>query len=61
MRDRSLRSFLIVLAGLLAASTSAGAQSAPSDSLRLARLSALGRLWGTIKYFHPAYLSKEVN
>lgn len=61
MRTRLLRCLLIVTACLLAASVSAGAQAAPSDSLRLARLSAFGRLWGTIKYFHPAFLSKDVS
>jgi C-terminal processing protease CtpA/Prc len=31
-----------------------------SDSLRIARLTALGRLWGVVKYFHPAFLEREV-
>src|SRR5262245_10432486 len=31
-----------------------------TDSLRLARLSALGRLFGVVKYFHPAFLEREV-
>lgn len=32
---------------------SAGQARAP-DSVRIARLSAVGRLWGLVKYFHPA-------
>lgn len=30
------------------------AQSAVSDSVRIARLSAVGRLWGVVRYFHPS-------
>jgi C-terminal processing protease CtpA/Prc len=33
---------------------------AQSDSLRIARLSALGRLFGVVKYFHPAFLERAV-
>ena len=33
---------------------------AQSDSLRVARLSALGRLFGVVKYFHPAFLERDV-
>ncbi len=33
---------------------SSPAQSAGPDSIRIARLSSLGRLWGIVKYFHPA-------
>lgn len=33
---------------------------AQSDSLRIARLSALGRLFGVVKYFHPAFLERDV-
>ena len=36
------------------------AQSATTDSLRIARLSAVGRLWGVVKYFHPAFLHRDV-
>jgi C-terminal processing protease CtpA/Prc len=31
-----------------------------TDSLRIARLAALGRLWGVVKYFHPAFLERQV-
>jgi C-terminal processing protease CtpA/Prc len=37
----------------------AAAQSA--DSVRLERLAALGRLWGVVKYFHPALLTRAVD
>ena len=30
------------------------------DSTAIARLTALGRLWGVVKYFHPAFLDHDV-
>ena len=42
----------LLLASALARSSPA--QSAGPDSIRIARLSSLGRLWGIVKYFHPA-------
>jgi C-terminal processing protease CtpA/Prc len=33
---------------------------AQNDSLRSARLTALGRLFGVVKYFHPAFLERDV-
>jgi hypothetical protein len=33
--------------------TALGAQAAATDSARIERLAALGRLWVSIKYFHP--------
>jgi C-terminal processing protease CtpA/Prc len=36
-------------------------QSERLDTLGLARLVALGRLWGAVKYFHPALLSRPIN
>ncbi|HEY8174515.1 MAG TPA: S41 family peptidase [Gemmatimonadaceae bacterium] len=33
---------------------------AQNDSLRIARLTALGRLFGVVKYFHPAFLERDV-
>jgi len=33
---------------------------AQSDSLRSARLTALGRLFGVVKYFHAAFLERDV-
>jgi len=33
---------------------------AQSDSLRITRLCALGRLFGVVKYFHPAFLARDV-
>jgi hypothetical protein len=32
----------------------------PVDSTAIARLTALGRLWGVVKYFHPAFLDHDV-
>lgn len=32
----------------------------PVDSVSLARLVAVGRLWGAVKYFHPAFLHRRV-
>ena len=31
------------------------------DSVRIERLAALGKLWGTIKYFHPYLAYKTIN
>jgi C-terminal processing protease CtpA/Prc len=40
----------------------ATAQTSPAtDSVRIARLAALGRVWGAIKYFHPALVSKPID
>jgi C-terminal processing protease CtpA/Prc len=36
------------------------AQSPIADSLSVQRLGALGRLWGVVKYFHPAFLARDV-
>lgn len=54
---RATRRFLVaaLVAGLAAAPL-----RAQSDSLRLTRLSALGRLFGVVKYFHPAFLERDV-
>jgi C-terminal processing protease CtpA/Prc len=46
---------VIVLAGLFVAPL-----RAQGDSLRIARLTALGRLFGVVKYFHPAFLERDV-
>src|SRR5512143_2476596 len=55
----------IVVATLFAWSLSAfraaNAQSAPPDSVRVARLASLGRLWGAVKYFHPALVTRPVD
>ena len=40
---------------------SAGLQAQTNgDSVRTARLAALGRLWGVVKYFHPAFVERQV-
>lgn len=39
----------------------ARAQAPAPDSVTIQRLAALGRLWGVVKYFHPAFLSGAVN
>jgi hypothetical protein len=49
------------LVASLAFRASVAAQSPTPDSVRVARLAALGRLWGAVKYFHPAFLSRAVN
>jgi hypothetical protein len=35
--------------------------SASSDSLRVARLVALGKLWGAVDYFHPALAYRAID
>jgi hypothetical protein len=54
---RASRRFFVV--SLLAALVP-GSLCAQNDSLRLARLSALGRLFGVVKYFHPAFLDRDI-
>jgi len=36
------------------------AQARPDDSLAVDRLATLGRLFGAVKYFHPAFLERNV-
>lgn len=52
-------SWRIFVALAFAAST-ARAQAVRDDSLRIQRLTAIGRLWGVVKYFHPAFLTRDV-
>jgi C-terminal processing protease CtpA/Prc len=58
----SIRSSRPLAAALLALSlaTGVGAQSS-ADSVRAARLAALGRLWGAVKYFHPAVAAGRID
>jgi C-terminal processing protease CtpA/Prc len=37
------------------------AQQTPADSVRYDRLAALGRLWASVKYFHPALASQRID
>jgi hypothetical protein len=39
----------------------AAAQQLATDSLRFDRLAALGRLWATVKYFHPALADRPID
>jgi len=58
MRRRVLRVLALSLfASLIPTSTQS---QAITDSARLARLVALGRLWGVVKYFHPAFNERRV-
>ncbi len=61
MKPRAEHARRAWMIALVVASNPAGAQRAPSDSIRLARLSALGQVWGTVKYFHPGFLSRSIN
>jgi C-terminal processing protease CtpA/Prc len=51
------RYVIVVLAAVIAANAEAQGNS---DSTTVARLAALGRLWGVVKYFHPAFLERDV-
>jgi len=51
---------LTLLALCLVSATPVRAQAPAPDSVSLQRLAALGRLWGVVKYFHPAFLSRAV-
>jgi C-terminal processing protease CtpA/Prc len=57
------RAFVVatLLACSLVAFRAADAQSSPPDSVRVARLASLGRVWGAVKYFHPALVSRPVD
>lgn len=45
---------------LFAVLAPAALQAQNGESLTTARLAALGRLWGVVKYFHPAFLERDV-
>jgi C-terminal processing protease CtpA/Prc len=60
IRNSLPRRWLCVLAVLLIPA-GAGAQAQPTDSQRLARLNALGRVWGSVKYFHPVFMSQDID
>ena len=45
----------------LAAFRAVDAQSSPPDSVRIAHLASLGRVWGAVKYFHPALVTGPVD
>ena len=38
-----------------------GTSSAPSEDIRIARLSGLAKVWGTVKYFHPYLAYREID
>ena len=53
-RSQIFRLGLLLALGLVPGQRAAlRAQTAASDSARLERLAALGRLWVSINYFHP--------
>ena len=52
---------LLVPLMLPAATLAQSTPNAQSDSVRVARLAALGRLWGAVKFFHPALASGGVD
>ena len=49
-----------MLVALVLTAGTAQAQSLREDSVRVQRLAAVGRLWGVVKYFHPAFLTRDV-
>jgi C-terminal processing protease CtpA/Prc len=60
---RRLAFVLILIGCLLIASDfreRASAQNA-NEKLRIERLSALGRLWGAVKFFHPYTVSRDID
>jgi C-terminal processing protease CtpA/Prc len=52
---------LTVLLVCLGLAPNLRAQSVALDSLQTARLATLGRVWGVVKYFHPAILSRPID
>ena len=61
MRSSIPRSGAWALLLLVALAVPAAAQSPSPDSQHVQRLAALGRLWGVVKYFHPAFLSRAID
>src|SRR5579862_2237390 len=61
MRRRIRSGAGLILAATIGFAAALRAQAPAPDSLRIARLAALGRLWGTVKYFHPVFLYRAVN
>ena len=49
-----------IVTALIFVAGTARAQALRDDSLRVQRLAAIGRLWGVVKYFHPAFLARDV-
>jgi len=47
--------------GLLAVASPRLPAQAPTDSGGVERLAALGKLWGVVKFFQPAFLERAVN
>ncbi len=52
---------LVVLSLLCGYMLQCPAGTPPPDSIRVARLAALGRLWATVKVFHPYLLSRRID
>jgi C-terminal processing protease CtpA/Prc len=55
---RCLAAALLVVAG--ATTSTLEAQNRGDDSVVVARLATLGRIFGAVKYFHPAFLERDV-
>ena len=53
--------YSVFLLALLTAPSSARAQQTAPNSVRFDRLAAFGRLWATVKYFHPALAHRRVD
>jgi hypothetical protein len=60
-----LRSVLasVLAAGVFACATTESSVAAPlnGDNVRIERLAGLGRLWGTIKFFHPYLAYRDID
>jgi C-terminal processing protease CtpA/Prc len=55
-----MRAICRLLVASLLATLLPAALGAQDDSVRISRLSALGRLFGVAKYFHPAFLERDI-
>ena len=56
-----MKNRLIILIFILYCPSFIISQNNTSETSQVARLAALGKLWGTIKYFHPYTAYKEIN
>jgi C-terminal processing protease CtpA/Prc len=59
--SRSVVTPILLVAVLAATSSCLAAAPSNSDKARIERLAGLGRLWGTIKYFHPYLAYRDID
>ncbi len=61
MKSRLSKLVCLLLVALIAAPLMAAEPPSTADSVRMARLAGLCKLWGAIKYFHPDLATKDID